>query len=233
MTSGWIFTEAERQLIRALLSKGRDEQERNPNFAIISFKDLYALLTDPEAAILQQWLAVDPESIGYKLPYIGVPETEPDLVAIVGQQVRNDRGLFELPCQYLPRDVFQSYLKMNAKMKNELNKGLFVNYGYRSPARQVFMFFDILESKYDFDFQKTIRRVCFPDYSEHVCYQRQAIDFTCETARPSETFHETDEYAWLQKNAARYGFLESYPEDNNLDMMYEPWHWHFEAVKDK
>jgi D-alanyl-D-alanine carboxypeptidase len=110
-------------------------------------------------------------------------------------------------------------------MSDAIGKKVLVLYGYRSPARQVFIFFDILERIYNFDLDKTIRRVCFLDYSEHVCTKRQAIDFMTSDGEKGDDFDKSEEYQWLQENAAKFGFSESYPKDNVLDMMYEPWHW--------
>lgn len=39
-------------------------------------------------------------------------------------------------------------------------------------------------------------------------------------------FDKTDEYAWLTKNAWKYGFVLSYPKGNTY-YQYEPWHWRF------
>ncbi|MEK9156811.1 MAG: hypothetical protein AAB448_01590 [Patescibacteria group bacterium] len=35
-----------------------------------------------------------------------------------------------------------------------------------------------------------------------------------------------DEYGNGERNW--FHLYESYPKDNALDMMYEPWHWHYE-----
>ena len=58
--------------------------------------------------------------------------------------------------------------------------------------------------------------------------KKQAIDFQIEEYTIGNDFDKTEEYKWLQKNAKSFNFYESYPIDNNLDMMYEPWHWHHE-----
>lgn len=39
-------------------------------------------------------------------------------------------------------------------------------------------------------------------------------------------FENTEAYAWLKKNAYKYGFALSYPEDNAY-YIFEPWHWRF------
>lgn len=39
-------------------------------------------------------------------------------------------------------------------------------------------------------------------------------------------FDDTDAYAWLLDNAHEYGFVLSYPENNEY-YIFEPWHWRF------
>jgi LAS superfamily LD-carboxypeptidase LdcB len=190
------------------------------------------LFTVEERELIQKYLRMDPKSIGYKLPFIGTAENTNDLVPIKGQSfIDADKNEIAIPCQYLPRKVHQAYTRLNEAIHDDIGKKLLVHYGHRSVARQVFIFFDILERIYGFDVNKTIQRVCFPDYSEHVCTKRQAIDFKTEDKTISDDFGITEEYAWLQANAGRFGFYESYPKDNDLGMMYEPWHWRYEEAR--
>lgn len=42
-------------------------------------------------------------------------------------------------------------------------------------------------------------------------------------------FEETKAYQWLQNNAFRYGFVISYPKNNNY-YVFEPWHWRFVGI---
>lgn len=63
-----------------------------------------------------------------------------------------------------------------------------------------------------------------PGFSEH--HTGCAIDIATPGSRPlTEDFETSDAYAWLEKNAARYGFGMSYPRDNPAGFVYEPWHW--------
>lgn len=41
-----------------------------------------------------------------------------------------------------------------------------------------------------------------------------------------EGFDRTPAYTWMQNNAYIYGFVLSYPENNNF-YIFEPWHWRF------
>ena len=44
-----------------------------------------------------------------------------------------------------------------------------------------------------------------------------------------EGFENTPEYSWLLRNAHRYGFILSYPENNSF-YVFEPWHWRYIGV---
>lgn len=63
-----------------------------------------------------------------------------------------------------------------------------------------------------------------PGYSEH--HSGRAIDLTSSDCKPlCEEFEETNAFRWLTENAIAYGFTLSYPRQNKLGMIYEPWHW--------
>jgi zinc D-Ala-D-Ala carboxypeptidase len=63
-------------------------------------------------------------------------------------------------------------------------------------------------------------------YSEHQL--GTTFDFTTEGIGGGlvTAFENTPAFAWLQKNAHKYGFTLSYPK-NNAYYVYEPWHWRF------
>lgn len=62
-------------------------------------------------------------------------------------------------------------------------------------------------------------------YSEHQL--GTTVDLTnTEVGGTYDSFANTDEYKWLLKNAYKYGFILSYPE-NNTFYVFEPWHWRF------
>lgn len=62
-------------------------------------------------------------------------------------------------------------------------------------------------------------------YSEHQL--GTTVDFT-DTAIGENLsgFGATEAYRWLLANAYKYGFILSYPENNEY-YVYEPWHWRF------
>lgn len=67
-----------------------------------------------------------------------------------------------------------------------------------------------------------------PGYSEH--HSGRALDIGTPGEPPAEeSFERTPAFAWLQDNAAGFGFGLSYPRDNPHGIVYEPWHWCWSA----
>ena len=63
-----------------------------------------------------------------------------------------------------------------------------------------------------------------PGYSEH--HTGRAVDLTTPLCAPlTEEFESTAAFAWLAREARRFGFTMSYPRDNPFGIAYEPWHW--------
>jgi zinc D-Ala-D-Ala carboxypeptidase len=63
-----------------------------------------------------------------------------------------------------------------------------------------------------------------PGYSEH--HTGRAIDLATRGCPPlTEAFQTTEAFAWLTKNAGRFGFDMTFPPDNPYGIAYEPWHW--------
>lgn len=63
-------------------------------------------------------------------------------------------------------------------------------------------------------------------YSEHQL--GTTVDFSSPEVEYGlvQAFDQTAEFAWLKENAHKYGFILSYPPDNEF-YIYEPWHWRF------
>ena len=63
-----------------------------------------------------------------------------------------------------------------------------------------------------------------PGHSEH--HTGLAVDIATPGSRPlTEEFEDSEAYRWLGANAAGFGFSMSFPRDNPLGIIYEPWHW--------
>ena len=228
VASFWMPTSHEKKIISSVVDKGNNREKEDLKFTIINFASFYEILDEKEVLLCKKYLAINPLKLGYKLPFLGYDSLSRDLIEIGNQSYIWEGETKTIPNQYLTHSVFEAVNKMISAMYEDIGKKVLIEWGHRSPARQVHIFFKFFKH-YNYDFEKTISRICFPAYSEHVCAQRQAIDFiTAEGI--DDDFDKTAEYRWLKENAAKFGFYESYPRENNSGMMYEPWHWHYEAV---
>ncbi len=64
----------------------------------------------------------------------------------------------------------------------------------------------------------------YPGFSEH--HTGRAVDVGAPGCTDlTERFETTREFEWLAANAARFGFVLSYPRGNPHGIAYEPWHW--------
>ncbi|MCK4473854.1 M15 family metallopeptidase [Candidatus Parcubacteria bacterium] len=82
-----------------------------------------------------------------------------------------------------------------------------------------------------------LSHIAFPGQSEHhtglavdlgACPMKDGKrDDSVERLELKNPFGELLEYQWLKRNAEKYGFEESYREDNRSETGYppEPWHW--------
>ncbi len=84
-----------------------------------------------------------------------------------------------------------------------------------------------------YSIRETVKYVALPGFSEHGAPSHQALDFINPDGingedNPAE-FEALPEYAWLVKNAKRFGFTLSYPKAAaGTGITYEPWHWRWE-----
>mgnify|MGYP006168909583 FL=1 len=63
-----------------------------------------------------------------------------------------------------------------------------------------------------------------PGFSEH--HTGRALDISTPNCEPLTTnFENTDAFRWLTEHAGCFGFVMSFPKDNNSGITYEPWHW--------
>jgi D-alanyl-D-alanine carboxypeptidase len=63
-----------------------------------------------------------------------------------------------------------------------------------------------------------------PGFSEH--HSGRTVDLNAAGCQPlTEAFEQTRAFAWLVRCAPDFGFSMTYPRNNNLGVIYEPWHW--------
>ena len=62
-------------------------------------------------------------------------------------------------------------------------------------------------------------------YSEHQLGTTVDLS-TSQLGNAFTSIDQTEAFKWLEDNAHKYGFILSYPQ-NNQYYQYEPWHWRF------
>ena len=122
---------------------------------------------------------------------------------------------------YLVSEAAAAWREMKAAARAD-SEIIFIVSAYRSIDRQAEIIRGKLDQGQDID---EILTVCAPPgYSEH--HTGRAVDLSTPEAEDlSEEFKNTTAYLWLCKNAHRFNFILSYPEDNALGYQHEPWHW--------
>lgn len=240
------LSDADIQRVKDLLKKLEPvilARDKTHDLATLTFANLYAPLSDTEKKFLRKFQNLDAQELRVRIPFRGFATGEEVLMKITGQKVKilpREKEKFgglekrELPIQFLPPDVFAAYQKMNEAMKEDIDRKLYVESGYRSSAYQLYLFVFYL-SNHDYSIRETVKFVALPGYSEHGSPKHQAIDFINSDGingedNPQE-FEELPEYTWLLQNAARFGFVQSYPKTGKVGITYEPWHWRYEGMK--
>jgi D-alanyl-D-alanine carboxypeptidase len=98
--------------------------------------------------------------------------------------------------------------------------------GFRSMAYQTHLIREKLDRGMTIRKALTINAV--PGYSEH--QTGCAVDLTTPGVPAADgSFARSKAFAWMQRNAARFGFHLSFPPGNKYAYEYEPWHWRYIA----
>ena len=104
--------------------------------------------------------------------------------------------------------------------------------GFRTIEDQNYLFFEVKEDRV----QGAADRAevsAPPGYSEHhTGYAIDIGDANFPDTDLSVRFEETPAFQWLDQNAPAYSFELSFPEENEQDIQYEPWHWRFVGDSD-
>jgi zinc D-Ala-D-Ala carboxypeptidase len=99
---------------------------------------------------------------------------------------------------------------------------LIVLSAFRNVQRQI----ELIEKKLKsgMTIESILQSVAPPGCSEH--HTGRAIDIGSDD-HPTieETFAQTRAFGWLTQHARDFGFVMSYPKDNAMGYVYEPWHW--------
>lgn len=203
------------------------------NLPSMTFRELETPLNSKEKHFLQAFRDLNPARVSVRIPFRGFSQGEKDLRRLDGQKIRIKGEEKELPPQFLSPHVFEAYQSMMQAMERDIGKRLLVESGYRASAHQLYLFIFYL-SNHDYSIRETVKWVALPGYSEHGDPKRLAIDFINTEGINGEynvtEFEVLPEYQWLQENAARFGFILSYPKNAPAGITYEPWHWRYDGT---
>lgn len=142
-------------------------------------------------------------------------------------------GLKEIPLDYLYEkdrtmqihEQVSPYLESMIKDATNSGVDLKIISAYRSFGEQ-----SVLKTGYAVSYGTGANKFSADQgYSEHQL--GTTVDFTTtKTGADFSQFKNTATYKWLKDNAYKYGFILSYPEENNY-YQFEPWHWRFVGRK--
>lgn len=119
-----------------------------------------------------------------------------------------------------------SYREMVAAAQAE-GIGLVAISSFRTKGDQRELFFDIKKER-----AQTARERAGvsapPGHSEHhTGYAVDIGDASVPAVNLSPDFESTRAFKWLQENAAKFSFENSFPKGNTQGVTYEPWHWRY------
>lgn len=159
----------------------------------------------------------------------------------VGQDISLDdktytpSDLVELPKELskydnicVKKEASDAFILMSEDAKKE-KLYIKVSSGFRDFSTQK----GILDSNIKSGNKDATKSVAKPGYSEHQL--GVAVDLTSpsvDNVSATSKFGDTKESAWLEENAYKYGFIESYPKDkeDTTGYIYEPWHYRYVGI---
>ena len=140
-------------------------------------------------------------------------------------EIKNMYLYSEAKTQYIHSNVLNSLTSMldDAALDGET---IYVKSAYRSFNEQ-----EVLKNGYSVTYGEGSANQFSADqgYSEHQL--GTTVDLiTTGLGGQLYGFDTTTSYTWLLNNAYKYGFILSYPENNEY-YIFEPWHWRFVGVE--
>src|SRR3989338_705100 len=149
------FSEKEKQIGEIIFKKFAAEKKKNQRLPLILFNDLNKILV----ANLKEYGKNYAEFYGIK----SVPKS---LVAIKNRKYFIGKNAKIVKTQFLPKPVFESFVRLNNLMKKEIGRAVNVASCYRSLAYQAIVLFNWLY-QCKWNMKKALRRVTLPGCSEH------------------------------------------------------------------
>jgi LAS superfamily LD-carboxypeptidase LdcB len=207
----------------------KDQEGKLPE---LTYEELEVPLAHDQRRLLRAFRDLRASEVGSRIPFRGFSQGEKDLIRLSGQKIRIKGVEKELPPQFLTPHVYEADQLMMRDMEKDIGRRLFVESGYRSSTHQLYLFIYYL-SNHDYSIRETVKWVALPGYSEHGDPDHLAIDFINAEGINGEynipEFEALPEFKWLMNNAAKYGFVLSYPKNDSSGITYEPWHWRYDG----
>ena len=198
-----------------------NEQSKNQFFES-QIQDIFGVIGGLSGTVgtLQKLSQTDPELLKkYSKVYFLSEHYVPELLSIIDSKYIYEK---DKPQQiHVKAASFLNNL-LNAAEADDVN--LRVISAYRSFGTQA-----AVKSGYTITYGSGANRFSADQgYSEHQL--GTAVDLTlAETEDVFYQFEKTEGYQWLKDNAHKYGFILSYPPDNDY-YQFEPWHWRFVGI---
>ena len=125
---------------------------------------------------------------------------------------------------FLSKKCASAWIKMQKDAKKDSIEMEIVS-GFRSYYRQ----YAIINYKLNngLKLKQILKENKLPGLSQH--HSGNAIDIVSNSYKLSLNFENSLAYAWLVKNAHKYGFYLTYSKNNKDGIMFEPWHWYFKG----
>ncbi len=195
-----------------------DEREEDLEEAEEENEDLREQVEEVTQSVdtLQNTVSTDPELLKkYSRTYFLSENYKPESLAQIDQEYLYDDNSLTVLDKMWPR------LEDMLEAAHDDDVNLLVNSAYRPFDEQA-----RLNDRYTRVYGTGANRFSAEQgYSEHQL--GTAVDFTTpEVGSNFNGFGSTEAFEWLQENAHEYGFILSYPQDNQY-YQYEPWHWRF------
>ena len=171
-------------------------------------------LPESQCSQLNQSLSINTDNIS--MPYH----------ASATQLISCGTDVYDRPARLTP-DATRAWHKMQHAAKED-DITLQLVSAYRSPKYQA----GLIQKKLD-NGQAIEDILCVntpPGHSEH--HTGRAIDLTTPGYDAlEEHFEGSPAFAWLNNHANQFNFHLSYPRNNKHGIIYEPWHWCYQANK--
>jgi len=200
---------------------------------LVGYDEMMNSLSFVDRKFAERIFSINPADLGFKGPFFS-KDPASGFEMLPAKKLNWQGEEIDTGINFLPQPVFEDYGKMMQAMSQDISKELFVESGYRSPGYQAWLFFFYLGPENNYSLLENAKWIAMPGYSEHNS-SKTAIDFINadgisgqDKDQVPQDFEKLPEYAWLQTNAKKFNFYQTYPQDNNLGVSFEPWHWHWE-----